>query len=172
MVVESKIPAHHTVLSDFKLASSANLPTSRTNSFFDKMNKEFFRPRGLYCLIMTWNPELSDAPSTAIDVNSLVSKASSNGNADAFTRLFHRFKSSDGKTYGNIFQDVAPLVFPEIDELASDENAGKKLSKLKRKKEFVGGYLDRRAQAKFVSVERTLRNRYTMYSTNRPLDSR
>lgn len=121
---------------------------------------------------MTWNPELSDAPSTAIDVNSFVSKASSNENADAFTRLFHRFKSSDGKTYGNIFQDVAPLVFPEIDELASDENAGKKLSKLRRKKEFVGGYLDRRAQAKFVSVERTLHDRCAMYRTDIPLDSR
>lgn len=130
---------------------------SRTNSFFDKVNREFFRPRGLYCLVMTWNPELPDAPSTAVDLNSLVSNAAGSAStqgSNTLGRLRHRFKSSDGKAYGNIFPEVAPLIFPEIDRLASDQNAGKKLSKMKRRKEFVGGYLDKRAQAKFVSTRR------------------
>jgi hypothetical protein len=96
------------------------------------MNKEFFQPRGLYCLLMTWNPELPDAPATTID-------------------LRHKFKSSDGKAYGNIFPEVAPLVFPQIDQLASDQDAEKKFAKMKKKKEFVAGYMDKRAQAKFVS---------------------
>lgn len=130
---------------------------SRTNSFFNKVNREFFQPRGLYCLVMTWNPELPDAPSTAVDLNSLVSNAAGSAqSSNTLGRLRHRFKSSDGKAYGNIFPEVAPLIFPEIDRIASDQNAGKKLSKMKQRKEFVGGYLDRRAQAKFVSTGENL----------------
>jgi hypothetical protein len=99
---------------------------------------------------MTWNPELPDAPSTTIDLNSFIFKAAGGGGSDMLGRLRHKFKSSDGKAYGNIFPEVAPLVFPQIDQLASDKDAQKKFANLKRKKEFVGGYLDKRAQAKFV----------------------
>lgn len=115
------------------------------------MNKDFFQPRGLYCLLMTWDPELADTPSTTIDLNSFISKAADGGGSDKLGRLRHKFKSSDGKAYGNIFPEVAPLVFPQIDQLASNKDAQKKFANLKRKKEFVGGYLDKRAQAKFVS---------------------
>lgn len=140
------------------IATRAYHQASRTSSFFDKVNREFFRPRGLYCLVMTWNPELPDSPSTTIDLTSLVSKAASGGSADMLKRLHHRFKSSDGKGYGNIFPEVAPLIFPHIDQLASNQTAGKKRPKLKQKKEFVDGYLDRRAQAKFVRTESAVNN--------------
>ncbi|KAJ5126516.1 hypothetical protein N7448_007295 [Penicillium atrosanguineum] len=123
----------------------------KTNTFFDKVNKEFFQPRGLFCLVMTWNPELSDAPSTAIDLDSFISKATSDSSSDMLGRLQHKFKSSDGKTYGNIFPEVAPLIFPQIDQLAVDKDAEKKLSKMKQKKEFVANYMDKRAQAKFTA---------------------
>ncbi|KAJ5286614.1 hypothetical protein N7478_002300 [Penicillium angulare] len=123
----------------------------RTNSFFTQINKEFFQPRGLYCLIMTWNPELEDMPSTAINLNSLISEASGTGDTGTFKRLQRKLKSSDGKTYGNMFPEVAPLVFPEIDQLASDPNAEKRLSKMKKKGQFVSGYMDKRAQAKFIA---------------------
>ena len=36
---------------------------TRTNAFLDKMNDEFYRPRGLYCLVMTWSPESSETSS-------------------------------------------------------------------------------------------------------------
>lgn len=152
MADESEFPLHEV----YPFVSMINQRASRTNSFFDKVNREFFQPRGLYCLVMTWNPELPDAPSTAVDLNSLVSNAAgsaSSQSSNTLGRLRHRFKSSNGKAYGNIFPEVAPLIFPEIDRLASDQNAGKKLSKMKRRKEFVGGYLDKRAQAKFVSIK-------------------
>ncbi|KAJ5088474.1 hypothetical protein N7456_012090 [Penicillium angulare] len=123
----------------------------KTNSFFTQINKEFFQPRGLYCLIMTWNPELEDAPSTAININSLISEASGTDDTGTFKRLQRKLKSSDGKTYGNMFPEVAPLVFPEIDQLASDPNAEKKLSKMKKKGQFVSGYMDKRAQANFIA---------------------
>lgn len=115
------------------------------------MNKEFFQPRGLYCLLMTWNPELPDAPATTIDLNSFISKAADGGSSSSLGHLRHKFKSSDGKAYGNIFPEVAPLIFPQIDQLASDKDAEKKFAGMKKKKEFVAGYLDKRAQAKFVS---------------------
>ncbi|KAJ5998107.1 hypothetical protein N7499_005514 [Penicillium canescens] len=104
----------------------------RTNTFFDKMNQEFFQPRGLFCLVMTWNPELPDAPSTTLGLNSLIFKATDRGGSDMLSRLRHKFKSSDGK--GFIFPEIAPLVFPELDQLASDEDAEKKLSKTKKKR--------------------------------------
>ena len=100
---------------------------------------------------MTWVPELSDAPSTAVDLDSFIFKATSGNSSDRLGRLQHKYKSSDGKTYGNIFPEVAPLVFPQIDRLAVDGDAEKKLSKMKQKKEFVANYMDKRAQAKFVS---------------------
>lgn len=100
---------------------------------------------------MTWNPEISDAPSTAIDLDSLITKAASGNSSDVLGRLQHKFKSSDGKTYGNIFPEIAPLIFPQIDELAADKDAEKKLSKMKQKREFVARYMDKRARAKFVS---------------------
>lgn len=115
------------------------------------MNQEFFQPRGLFCLVMTWNPELPDAPSTTLDLNSMIFKATDRGGSDMLSRLRHKFKSSDGTGFGNIFPEVAPLVFPELDQLASDEDAEKKLSKTKKKREFVSNYWDKRAQATFVS---------------------
>ena len=97
---------------------------------------------------MSWNPELPDAPSTAVNLDSLISQSVSGGGSSTMGRLRHKFKSADGTTYGNIFPEVAPLVFPEIDQLAADPDAKNKLSKMK---EFVSSYMDRRAQAKFVS---------------------
>ncbi|KAJ5948357.1 hypothetical protein N7466_001372 [Penicillium verhagenii] len=123
----------------------------KTNSFFDQINKEFFQPRGLFCLIMTWNPDMTDAPSTKVDLNSLISQAAGDHNPNMVGRLRHKLKSSDGKGYGNIFPEVAPLIFPQIDQLASDSNAEKKLSKMKKKSQFVSGYMDKRAQAKFMA---------------------
>ncbi|KAJ5311944.1 hypothetical protein N7508_002774 [Penicillium antarcticum] len=123
----------------------------RSNTFFDKMNQEFFQPRGLFCLVMTWNPELPDAPSTTLDLNSMIFKATDRGGSDMIGRLRHKFKSSDGQGYGNLFHEVAPLVFPGLDQLASDEDAEKKLSKTKKKREFVSNYWDKRAQAEFAT---------------------
>ncbi|CAG7920335.1 unnamed protein product [Penicillium olsonii] len=119
------------------------------------MNKELFQPRGLFCLVMTWNSELADQPSTTLDLTSMVFKSSDAG-SDMLSRLRHKFKSSDGKTYGNIFPEVAPLIFPGLDELASDQDAAKKISKTKKKMEFVNGYFDKRAQAQFPKTPKAI----------------
>jgi hypothetical protein len=82
----------------------------------------------------------------------MIFKATDRGGSDMISRLRHKFKSSDGKAYGNIFPEVAPLILPELDQLAWDENAEKRLSKTKKRKEFVSNYWDKRAQAEFVST--------------------
>ncbi|KAJ5704262.1 hypothetical protein N7493_011400 [Penicillium malachiteum] len=120
----------------------------KTSSFFNQINKDFFQPRGLFCLVMTWNPEQAGAPSTTINLNSTISQAADR-DSGRLNRLQKKFKSSDGKAYGNIFPEVAPLIFPDIDQLAADQDA-KKVAGLKKKGRFVGTYMDKRAQAKFI----------------------
>jgi hypothetical protein len=100
---------------------------------------------------MTWNPE-SDGRTDTIDITSRISAKVSNSSTTQ--RLKNQFQSSDGDTYGNLaFPEVAPLVFPALDELAdaTTEEAARKRDKLKRAKNFVSEYFDRRAVAKYVS---------------------
>ncbi|CEL02126.1 hypothetical protein ASPCAL03298 [Aspergillus calidoustus] len=119
----------------------------KTNSFFDKINAEFFRPRGLFCLVMTWKPE---SPSTfcKFDLNTAISTAVEYGGPGKLNRLKHTFKSSNGKTQGDLpFPESAPLIFPELDAVAATGSESQ-VRKLK-KKDFVTDYFDRRSQAKF-----------------------
>ncbi|OJJ50359.1 hypothetical protein ASPZODRAFT_58063 [Penicilliopsis zonata CBS 506.65] len=122
----------------------------KTNAYFDKINDSFFRPRGLYCLIMTWNPESAD-PYATFNLNSTVMTAMDRGGSDMFGKLRHKFKTANADTYGNLpFPETAPLVFPVLDQLPDDEEIQKKLSKLKKQKQFASDYWDRRARAKFA----------------------
>lgn len=87
-----------------------------------------------------------------VDLNTSIAKAAGGGGGDMLSRLQYKLKSSDGKSYGDFFPEVAPLVFPSLDQLASAEDTEKKISKTKQRQQFVSEYLDRRAQATFVSV--------------------
>jgi hypothetical protein len=105
---------------------------------------------------LTWIPEEPDAPAMSMDLQSTVANAMTGDDStvlgsNKLRRLQQKFKTSDGKNYGNPFPEVAPLVFPELDRLENGEDAEKKLSKTKRRVEFVKTYLDKRAQATFVS---------------------
>ena len=126
---------------------------SRTNSFIDKMNDEFYRPRGLYCLVMTWSPE-SSATSNTFDLTSKIT-AKAKPNPSGPLHIVKRFSSSSGKTYADMeFPEVAPLIYPALDNLAEQqsEEAARKRDQLKKKGKFVGDYWDKRAQAKYVSA--------------------
>lgn len=124
---------------------------SRSNNFFDKINEQFFRPRGLYCLVMTWKPE-SPSAIERFDLNSAISTAIDGGGPGILKMMKHTFKSSDGMTYGGLpFPESAPLIFPDLDELAAQGgDLDAKLKKSNSHREFVGDYWDRRSQAKFV----------------------
>ncbi|TVY87985.1 hypothetical protein LAWI1_G006566, partial [Lachnellula willkommii] len=118
----------------------------RTNRFLAKINDEFFRPRGLFCLIMTWNPASSNHVE-AVDLNATIASRTQPAS------MTSKFRQSDGVTHGEWqFPETAPLVFPALDKLASQtgEDAEKKQGKMARGRDFVAGYWDRRATAEYA----------------------
>ncbi|KAJ5081225.1 hypothetical protein N7456_013463 [Penicillium angulare] len=119
----------------------------RQNKALDRLNEEFFRPRGLFCLVMTW-----DAESTSTRTNMNVTDTIHN-TMDTQGRKSHKFQYSNGVTNGMESIQTAELIFPGLDLLATmgnNEQAGFK-NKMKRGKLFVDDYMDRKARAKFYS---------------------
>jgi len=125
---------------------------TRANSFLDRMNNEFFKPRGLYCLIMTYKPESSDSHAS-IDISQAIS-SSINPASSGMKQAFKNLRVSSGKTYGELeLPQAAPLIFPALDKLADSttEEGVKKQTKMKSSQKFVADYFDRRAQAQYIS---------------------
>jgi hypothetical protein len=129
----------------------------RANTFLDKINEKYFQPRGLYCLIMTYKPnEISKG--VTLDLSSAVAKVLKPANSpnSSMKDKLKSIRTSSGTTKGEIgLPECAPLIYPAIDMATTAEN--EKLSKLKEKKKLISGYLDRRAQAQYVS-EKSLYN--------------
>lgn len=113
---------------------------SKSNHFLDQINEDFFAPRGLIALIMTWKPCQKDNMLTTadFDMQSSIAKAS-----DA-SRSRRIFESSSGATSFE-WPQTAPLVFPALDELDDEKKAT-----VKRSGKFVAGYMDKRARAKWA----------------------
>lgn len=106
-------------------------------------------------MVLTWKPETAEHY-TDVSLASTIGASfnQSSSTPDAAHRLKNKFRSSDGKTYGDLeFLETAPLVYPGLDKLADKEGeeAKNKREKMKNAKNFVGGYMDKRAQAKYVS---------------------
>jgi hypothetical protein len=89
---------------------------------------------------------------TSVNVADAISTETSISNAATKAKLKHRFKQSSGITYGDLFKETAPLIYPGLDELSDQEK-----SKMKRRKAFVADYMDRHARAKFVSASLSFR---------------
>lgn len=122
----------------------------RQSNILDQMNADFYRPRGLYALILTWNPESVDMK-IGVNLNETISKNLSA--PEGFVqKAKHSLRPSMGNTNGVPFAESAPLVFPELDSLAANNHHGSKTTKEKfvRAREFVAEYFDRRAQAKYA----------------------
>lgn len=116
------------------------------------MNNEFFKPRGLYCLIITYKPD-SSAAHEALDINKAIS-SSLNPAEGKMKALGQSMRLSSGKTYGEMeLPEAAPLIFPALDRVAADTSAEgvKKQTKLKSSQKFVADYFDRRAQASYAA---------------------
>ena len=107
-------------------------------------------------MVLTWKPETAEHftdVSLAATIGSSFNK--SGATPDTAHKLKNKFRSSDGKTYGDLeFLETAPLVYPGLDKLADKEGeeAKNKREKMKNAKTFVSGYMDKRAQAKYVSL--------------------
>lgn len=139
------------------VADSASEVHSRTktNLFLDKVNEEYFEPRGSIALLMTWKPHDPSAVATVnFDLETTITKASSGSNQGTFTKIQSRMKSSSAATSFE-FPETAPLIFPALDKLASSTSDDpvietKKQNIVKRGGSFVGDYLDRRAVAQWA----------------------
>jgi hypothetical protein len=111
------------------------------------MNNEFFKPRGLYCLIMTYKPEDTKSHSR-VDITSTITSSMTPASSTTKQTL-KNLRLSSGKTYGEIeLPEAAPLIFPALDSLPEDER--EKQGKMKSSGKFIADYFDRRAQAKFA----------------------
>ncbi|TVY83711.1 hypothetical protein LSUE1_G002573 [Lachnellula suecica] len=119
---------------------------TKSNTFLDKMNEELFKPRGLYCLIMTFKPESSQIYGP-VNLLQSINTASSSGWSKKL-RVF------SGKTHGEMqMPESAPLIFPALDSIVYDntEEGFKKQIKMKKSGKFVADYFDRRAQAEYAT---------------------
>ena len=122
----------------------------RTSAFLQKINEEFFRPRGLFCLVMTWNPESSYQVEQVNLTSTIESRSKSQ---TGLAGLQSKYRSSDGQTFGELqFPEVAPLIFPALDQLAAQTSAEgvKKKNKMAKGMTFVANYWDKRATAEYV----------------------
>lgn len=116
------------------------------------MNNEFFMPRGLYCLMLTYKPE-SSATHASVDISKAIA-SSLDDTTTGFKKSLKNIKLSSGTTYGELeMPQAAPLIFPALDQIADVEGSenAKKSNKFKNSNKFVTDYYDRRAQAKYVS---------------------
>ncbi|KAK7421576.1 hypothetical protein QQX98_002043 [Neonectria punicea] len=117
---------------------------TRTNSFLDKANADFFRPRGLFCLILTYNPDATESQKQSTVQSTIATSLNPAGMA----KMKHKLRSSSGEIE---FPECAPLVFPALDELDDQQSqeAKTKKEKLSGAKVFVDEYYDKRVQARF-----------------------
>jgi hypothetical protein len=120
----------------------------RYNSVLDQMNDGFYRPRGLYAMVLTWNPE-SDDMEIGINLNEIIGKNTIPPEG-IVQKTKHSLRPSMGNTNGVAFTETAPLVFPHLDALEGDSSyeAKTKKEQIANAKNFAADYFDRRAQAK------------------------
>lgn len=120
----------------------------RYSSILDQMNDDFYRPRGLYAMVLTWNPE-SDDIEVGINLNETIGKNITPPEG-IVQKTKHSLRPSMGNTNGVAFTETAPLIFPALDSLAGNhsQEATTQKEKLQHAKSFAAEYFDRRAQAK------------------------
>ena len=136
-----------TVVSAAALAAIEMQGNMRTNDFLAQLNKAYFRPRGLFCLIFKYKPDASAAHET-VDLSSTIPK-SIIPSSSHFKALVTKAGRASG-TYGRLeMPRAAPLVFPALDELPFSDAPRTKKENMKRKSKFVADYLDKRAQVAF-----------------------
>ncbi|KAH8883374.1 hypothetical protein GQ53DRAFT_430881 [Thozetella sp. PMI_491] len=124
---------------------------SKTNEFLDKLNAEFFKPRGLICLVLTWRPESAQQPMTQVDFEGHMSAASNILPTSTLQSFKRKLRASDVAESFD-WPEVAPLVFPDLEDAARSSQLpdAKKENVIKRAGKFIDDYQDRRATARWA----------------------
>lgn len=127
----------------------------RTNSFLDRINKEFFRPRGLFCLLMSYNPIPLGIAGEAGDADAVSNAISSSSPTSKQPFIAKAKKNLRNPVAGtaegedNLPTSTAPLIYPETHvggtSPSQDPKQKQKLG------ERLNNYFDKRSQARYVS---------------------
>ncbi|KAL2428750.1 Burnettramic acids biosynthesis cluster protein E [Exophiala dermatitidis] len=136
----------------------------RRNTYLDQINETLFKPRGLYCMIMTFKPDNPHEPVMGMDVRSL-SPSTSEQQAllkatavpeSGMSRQTKKIRLTSGVSQGEMsLPQAAPLVYPGLDAVLAkqeEEVSPSRLKGLKASAGFVSDYLDRRAQARYAGT--------------------
>src|SRR5271154_1812185 len=138
----------------------------RTNKFLDRFNDEYFKPRGMYAMIMTFKPDRPGDRVLNIDIMTdgtgaalVKSLTPPSGTATGLREQTRKVRLSSGTTKGEFsLPAAAPLIYPAIDAAAA--RAAETGQPLPEKKQnalssagvFMSDYMDRRAQAEYADT--------------------
>ncbi|CAK7224210.1 hypothetical protein SEUCBS140593_005495 [Sporothrix eucalyptigena] len=127
----------------------------KTNTFMDRINDEFFRPRGLYCLIMSYNPiamgEMAKPdPAQALSSHEHISTTDAGPLSTAKRNLR---SPTAGVSHGeeSLPNTVATLVYPDTSKEKSTSKSSQEAKKKKKAFVRLNNYFDRRAQARYAT---------------------
>ncbi|KAI8160180.1 hypothetical protein K4K49_000387 [Colletotrichum sp. SAR 10_70] len=140
----------------------------KSNKFLNRMNADFFRPRGLMCFVATWRPDdisgkvpvdfecktAGESPSVEFSKGDKVSPEASSSENERLDRikklLGERLKSHD---HILDWSEPAPLLFPAASELvlAQGRDGQKKKNGLDRAEIWLDDYMDKRAQIEWIN---------------------
>lgn len=131
------------------VSATRNVQQSRQqNHFIDDMNEKLFKPRGLYCMIMSYQPH-SKSSGEIFNINKAIETATSRDQQTGVTKTMGNMRAADGTTRGELeMPPSAELIYPDLDQEEEDEV---KQGFWEGKKTLAADYFDRRAQAEFVS---------------------
>jgi hypothetical protein len=138
----------------------------RTNKFLDRFNDQYFKPRGMYAMIMTFKP---DRPSDRVLSTNMMTDGTEAGLAKSLTppsgtaagllEQTRKLRATSGTTKGEFsLPAAAPLIYPAIDAAAAravetgQPLPEKKQNALSSAGVFMSDYMDRRAQAEYADT--------------------
>lgn len=98
--------------------------TTKQNEYLDKTNEEFFKPRGLFALVVKYKIK-ADAPlEEEIDIESNITQQVSLRDNPERSKWKNVFTSSSvTTTQESQIPECAPLVFPNVDRMDNEEKA-------------------------------------------------
>ena len=119
----------------------------RTNTFLDQINEQMFKSRGLYAMIMAYDPTAERPVDVRqMDPMEIVSKRDNHEGSQWKNHL----KTTSGTTYGETeLPESAPLIFPALDEVAEMQDK-QQTGKWKSSQKFVQDYYDKRAHLSYA----------------------
>lgn len=150
---------------------------SKSGKFLDFINKEFFTPRGLTCLVVTWSPNTDD-PSQVLVTSGFDGRTAntpsqqglkqqvadvmlSKSATDEIIKRLGRHVQGRMQASNGAFDwpEPAPLVFPSAEDTAMalrTHSNGKTKNVADRAEIWLYDFMDRRAQAKWIEKNPTL----------------